>query len=66
MLVWEKITEKSTYRLKVPLGWLVKSINERGHTWYSGASDAIGVAMVFVFDPLHLWKIGQEKKENNL
>jgi hypothetical protein len=40
MLVWEKITEKSTYRLKVPLGWLVKSIHERGTTWFSGASDA--------------------------
>ena len=63
MLVWEKITEKSTSRLKVPLGWLVKSIHESGHTWGGGASDAIGVAMVFIFDPLHLWKIWQEKKE---
>lgn len=63
MLVWEQITDKSTYRLKVPFGWLVKSIHDRGHTWYNGASDAIGVAIVFVFDPLHLWKIEQEKKE---
>ena len=63
MLVWEKITEKSTYRLKVPLGWLVKSIHERGTSWYTGASDAIGVGMAFVFDPFHLWKIEKEKKE---
>jgi hypothetical protein len=63
MPAWEKITEKSTYRLKVPLGWVIKSIHDRGHTWYDGASDAIGVAMVFLFDPLHLWKIEQEKKE---
>ena len=66
MLVWEKITEKSTYRLKVPLGWLVKGIHERWHTWGGGASDAIAVGMVFVFDPFHLWKIEKEKKENKI
>jgi hypothetical protein len=57
MLKWELITEKSTYRLKVPCGWLVKSIHQRGHDWCGGASDAIGVTMCFIFDPMHIWKI---------
>ena len=56
--------EKSTYRLRVPLGWLVKSLHDNGHVWYNGAFDAIAVGMVFVFDPFHLWKIEKEKKEN--
>ena len=32
-------------------------------SWYGGASDAIGVAIVFVFDPLHLWKIEEDKEK---
>lgn len=57
MIVWEKITESSTYRLKVPFGWIVKSIHHRSHEWYTGASDAISVGLCFVFDPFHLWRI---------
>ena len=57
MLKWEKVTEDTTYKLKVPFGWLVKTIHKRGHTWGNGASDAVGVAMCFVFDPFHKWKI---------
>jgi len=63
MLEWENITKETTDRLKVPLGWLVRSYRSKGHTWYTGASDAIGVAMVFVFDPLHLWKIKGDKEK---
>lgn len=62
MLEWENITKETTNRLKVPLGWLVRSYRSKWHTWCGGASDAIGVAMVFVFDLLHLWKIKEEKK----
>lgn len=56
-LVWENITGKNTYRFKVPFGWIVKSISERGHSWYNGASDAVGVGMCFIFDPFHWWRI---------
>lgn len=56
-LYWEKITEKTTDRIKVPFGWLVRSYRTQGHAWMGGASDAMGVGMCFVFDPFHLWRI---------
>jgi hypothetical protein len=60
MLKWEKITETSTYRLKVYGGWIVKSVHHKGHTWYQGASDSTGVGMVFISDPNHVWTIEKE------
>lgn len=49
MLKWERITESDTYRLKVYGGWIVADINR-----------SVGVGMVFVPDPDHVWTIEKE------
>jgi hypothetical protein len=59
---WVEITE-TTYRMKVPFGWLVSRTQSRGHSWYSGASDAISTTLIFYFDPFNLWKLEDKPKE---
>jgi hypothetical protein len=59
MLEWEKVTKETTNRLRVPLGWIVSKEIWRDSREGTGCS----TAMVFIFDPLHLWKIKEEKKE---
>jgi len=53
---WEVLSE-STQRLKVYGGWIVSRKMSKGHTWGGGASDALGLAMVFIPDPNWNWKI---------
>jgi len=55
--MWERIpdptaipsTDLSSSRLRVPGGWLVRTIVSR--------ADAVHVALIFVSDPANLWKM---------
>lgn len=52
--MWEEIYEADPYtetdRLKVPGGWIVRTVAE-------GRNESIGVALTFVPDPGHKWSL---------
>jgi hypothetical protein len=53
--MWEAVTEgnrEKTVRMKIPGGWIVKTTMDKDNIAASYA-----VAMVFVPDPQHDWKI---------
>ena len=52
---WEDLT-LTTSRLKVYGGWIVTRKIIQGHSWGTGASDAVALGMVFIPDPKHKWK----------
>ncbi len=56
----ERNSACESHRLKVPGGWIIRTI--AGH-WRSGG----GVAQTFVGDPNHKWELEQPKKsEENI
>lgn len=54
MLKWEEIN-CNTFRLKVPKGWIIKSLSSSSYHYYSG------VHMIFIEDIDHQWEIEDEK-----
>ena len=60
--MWQKI-DKTTERLKVPFGWIVKAfvLARVGSSTFAAVS--VGVSTTFVFDPLHLWKVDYKESE---
>ena len=52
---WEKLTS-STYRMWVPTGWIVQTYRI-SHGVQTGAYLGESLAMVFVPDPEHSWKV---------
>ena len=62
---WEQI-EVGTYRAKVWGGWLVRtSKSSTVRSTRAGHNVAHGVAMVFVPDKHHDWKIKERSKEDD-
>jgi hypothetical protein len=51
--MWE-IIDKNSFRLKVPGGWIVKSVHKE---FYSGIS--VSVHQIFIKDEGHNWKLNE-------
>ena len=70
-LQWEWIHEGCLRRCKVPWGWLVQSFENVFHPskveypGQFGTGFDYRIALTFVFDPFHWWKISNEKEASH-
>ncbi len=56
---WEKIGETYTSRAKVIGGWIVSHLPRKNQDLFD-EGEPIGIGMVFIPDPKHIWEIDND------